>query len=150
MDDRFSVRVAVRSYEIDANGHVNHAVYHRYGEHARTEHLTAAGCSMARFLEHGVGIVLLETHVRFLRELRHGDVVDIDSRLTFGAGKTFEMAHTVRRVAADGGVAGEPDVVAAEISCRMGLLDSATRRLVPEPRARLVELATLPDLLLQK
>jgi YbgC/YbaW family acyl-CoA thioester hydrolase len=149
MDDRFSVRVAVRSDEIDVNGHLNHAIYHRYGEHARIEHLTAAGCSIARIRERGVGIVLLETHVRFLRELRRGDVVDVDSRLTFGAGKTFEVAHTLRRVSADGGAAGEPDVVAAEITCRMGLLDSTTRRLLPEPRARLVELATVPELLLQ-
>ncbi|WP_433279258.1 acyl-CoA thioesterase [Pseudonocardia xinjiangensis] len=136
MPDRFSVRIAVRSYEIDVNGHVNHAVYHRYGEHARTEHLTAAGCSLGRLTEHGMGIVLLETHVRFLRELSHGDLVDVDSRLTFGAGRTFEMAHTLRR---------GPDTVAAEITCRMGLLDSVTRRLLPEPQKRLTELATAPE-----
>jgi acyl-CoA thioester hydrolase len=138
MADHFSVRVGVRSYEVDLNGHVNHANYHRYGEHARTEHLSAAGCSMARLAEDGLGIVMLETHVRFLRELRHGDQVDVDSRFAFGHGKTFEMDHTLRRT--DG-------VVAAEISCRMGLLDAATRRLVPGPRERLVQLATDPELL---
>jgi acyl-CoA thioester hydrolase len=147
MHDRFSVRVSVRSYEIDANGHVNHAVYHQYGEHARTEHLTAAGCSMARLDEHGFGIVLLETHVRFLRELRHGDLVDVDSRVTFGTGKTFEMAHTIRRAGAESAAAAPDgtDVVAAEITCRMGMLDVAARRLVAEPWARLAELATAPE-----
>jgi acyl-CoA thioester hydrolase len=148
MPDRFSVRVNVRSYEIDANGHVNHAVYHQYGEHARTEHLTAAGCSMSRLQEHGLGIVLLETHVRFLRELRHGDLVDVDSRMTFGTGKTFEMAHTIRRCVTDGasGTDGvSPETVAAEITCRMGVLDSAIRRLVSEPWARLAEIATVPE-----
>ncbi|MFC4946066.1 acyl-CoA thioesterase [Pseudonocardia sp. GCM10023141] len=138
MDGQFAVRIVVRSYEVDANQHVNHAIYHRYGEHARTEHLAAAGCSMARLVERGMGIVLLETHVRFLRELRHGDDVEIDSRIAFGAGKTFEMAHTLRR--ADG-------VVAAEISCRMGLLDAAARRLLAEPRERLSEIATDPGLI---
>jgi acyl-CoA thioester hydrolase len=136
----FSVRVRVRSYEVDANGHVNHAVYHQYGENARTEHLGAAGCSMARLIESGLGIVLLETHVRFLRELRHGDEVETDSRLAFGAGKTFEMAHTIRRVAPD-------EAVAAEITCRMGVLDQATRRLVADPGGQLAELATQPALL---
>lgn len=138
MTGHFSVRVGVRSYEVDVNGHVNHVNYHRYGEHARSEHLSAAGCSMARMIEHGTGIVLLETTVRFLRELRYGDEVDVDSRLSFGAGKTFEIAHTLRRT--DG-------TVAAEISCRMGLLDNAARRLLPEPRARLRELATAPEVL---
>lgn len=123
---------------MDANGHLNHAYYHRYGEHARTEHLSAAGCSMARLTEHGMGVVLLETTARFLRELRHGDQVDIDSRLTFGAGKTFQTAHTLRR---------DDGVVAAEITCRLGLLDPAARRLLPEPRRHLAELATSPELL---
>lgn len=138
MDGQFSVRVVVRSYEVDANRHVNHAIYHRYGEHARTEHLAAAGCSMDRLAEAGMGIVLLETHARFLRELRHGDAVEIDSRLDFGEGKSFGIAHTLRR--GDG-------VVAAEISCRMGLLDATARRLLAQPRERLRELATDPGLL---
>jgi acyl-CoA thioester hydrolase len=139
MGDHFAVRVGVRSYEIDVNGHVNHANYHRYAEHARTEHLTAAGCSMFRLVEHGMGIVLLETTCRFRRELRYGDEVEVDSRLSFGAGRTFGMAHTLRRVSD-----GEP---AAEITCTMGLLDAATRRLVPDPRSRLLDLATTPALL---
>jgi acyl-CoA thioester hydrolase len=134
----YSVRVAVRSYELDLNGHVNHAVYHQFGEHARSEHLAAAGCSMGRMLEHGLGIVLLETRVRFLRELRHGDEVDVDSRVAFGAKRTFTMDHTLLR--SDG-------VVAAEIACVMGLIDQSTRRLAPDPAARLRAMATTPDVL---
>jgi acyl-CoA thioester hydrolase len=146
MGGHFSVRIAVRSYEVDVNGHVNHANYHSYGEHARTEHLGAAGATMTRLMERGTGIVLLETHCRFLRELRYGDEVEIESRIAFGTGKSFEIAHTLRRV---GGVDGSADeaYVAAEITCRMGLLDAAARRLLPEPRARLLELATAPELL---
>lgn len=134
----FSVRVVVRSYELDMNGHVNHAVYHRYGEHARSELLAAAGCSFGRMVEHGVGIVLLETRVRFLREMRFADEIDIDCRLTFGERRAFTMDHTLRR--ADG-------VVAAEIECVMGLLDQGTRKLVADPRGRLRDLATDPAVL---
>jgi acyl-CoA thioester hydrolase len=146
MEGRFAVRIGVRSYEVDVNGHVNHANYHRYGEHARTEHLTAAGCSMTGLVERGMGIVLLETHCRFLSELRYRDEVEVDSRIVFGEGKTFEFAHTLRRCSRDGAAADEP-VVAAEITCRMGLLDAAARRLVAQPRERLLELATQPALL---
>jgi acyl-CoA thioester hydrolase len=68
--------------------------------------------------------------------------------VTFGTGKTFEMAHTIRRCGAEGtpdtdGAA--PETVAAEITCRMGVLDSATRRLVAEPWVRLAEIATAPE-----
>jgi acyl-CoA thioester hydrolase len=130
LPETHTVRITVRSYEVDANGHLNHANYHRYGEHARTEHLAAAGLTIARMLDGGIGIVLLETHVRFLRELVHGDEVEVDSRLTFGAGRTFEMAHTITR-------RGPEPVVAAEITCRMGVLDQQTRRLVHGPAQRL-------------
>lgn len=37
--------------------------------------------------------------------------------------------------------------MAAEITCRMGLLDAAARRLLPEPQRRLLELASAPALL---
>lgn len=133
MGARFSVRVAVRSYELDANAHVNHAVYHRYAEHARAEHFAAAGCSFARLARDGLGYVLLETHARFLRELRDGDEVEIDSRVEFGEGKTFAMDHTMTR--ADG-------VVACEIGCRMGIIDAAARRLVADPAGTLRAIAT--------
>jgi acyl-CoA thioester hydrolase len=134
----FSVRLQVRSYELDVNGHVNHAVHHSYGEHARTELLTAAGCSVPALAGRGIGVVLLETRVRFLRELRHRDELDVDARAAFGEGRTFALDHTLTRT--DG-------AVAPEISCTMGLLDSAARRLLHEPAARLRELATDPALL---
>lgn len=138
MGETFTVGVTVRSYEIDVNGHVNHAVYHQYGEHARTQHMAAAGCTVDRMLERRMGAVLLETHVRFLRELRHGDEVVVESRLTFGEGKTFAFDQTIRR--ADG-------VVAAEIECRLGLIDADARRLLADPHARMLEVATNPALL---
>jgi acyl-CoA thioester hydrolase len=138
MGERFSVGIVVRSYEVDSNGHVNHANYHRYGEHARSAHLAAAGCGLQRLVDAGLGLVMLQTSVKFLRELREGDHVEIDSRLEFGEGKSFGMAHTIVR--GDG-------AVAAEITCRMGLIDSAARRLVADPRERLRELATDPAVL---
>jgi acyl-CoA thioester hydrolase len=134
----FSVRVTVRGYELDINGHVNHVAYYRYGEHARTEHLAAAGCTFAVLTAQGLGPVLLETHVRFLRELRYGDDVDVESEFVFDHPKTFSARAVLRR--ADG-------VVSAEIDSRMGVIDHATRRLVADPRGRLGEIATEPEVL---
>jgi acyl-CoA thioester hydrolase len=138
MGARFVVQVRVRSYELDWNDHVNHTVYHRYGEHARSEHFLAAGCRFTELARHGLGIVLLETNVRFLRELRLGDEVEIDSRPEFGTGRTFTMDHTMTR--ADG-------VVACEMTCRIGLIDATARRLVADPADRLREVATDPSVL---
>ena len=122
-----SVTIVVRGYETDANGHVNHAVYHQYGEHARTETLRAAGVEVAPLAAAGLGPVILETTVRFLAELRLGDEVAVVTTVRFGAGKSFRMDAEIRR----------DDTVAATLTGVMGILDHTTRRLVPDPRARL-------------
>ncbi|GAA4912005.1 acyl-CoA thioester hydrolase [Actinomycetospora succinea] len=128
----FSTTVTVRGYECDANGHVNHAVYHQYGEHGRTETLRDLGIEIADLTNAGLGPVILETTVRFLAELRAGDEVDVLLDLRFGQGKTFRMDIELRR----------GDVVAATITGTMGLLDHTTRRLVADPRGRLQALAS--------
>jgi YbgC/YbaW family acyl-CoA thioester hydrolase len=119
--------VVVRGYETDANGHVNHAVYHQYGEHGRTESLREAGVGMAALTEAGLGPVLLETTVRFLAELRVGDAVEVATTVRFGTGKTFRMDSEIRRGAQ----------VCAALTGVMGILDHATRRLVADPHGRL-------------
>jgi acyl-CoA thioester hydrolase len=121
------VTVVVRGYETDANGHLNHAVYHQYGEHARTETLRAAGVEVAPLAAAGLGPVILETRVRFLAELRLGDEVAVVTTVRFGAGKSFRMDAEIRR----------GDTVAATLTGVMGILDHASRRLVRDPRERL-------------
>ncbi|MEU0536699.1 acyl-CoA thioesterase [Amycolatopsis tolypomycina] len=125
MTDRepFRTRIKVRHYELDTLGHLNHAVYHSYGEVARLELLEAAGAL------HGMGkvaSVLLETNVVFRRELRAGDVVDVTCDVKFGSGKTFKMDSNIIKL--DG-------TLAAEITCTLGLMDLEIRKLVADPRA---------------
>lgn len=138
MDSPFSVTLTVRGYEIDQLGHVNHAVYHQYGEHARLELLRAAGCDLHDLVAGGVGIVLLESTVRFRAELRLGDEIEVTCVPRFGGGKTFHLDNTLTK--ADG-------TVSAEIDCTLGVLDLGQRRLVADPRAQLGALATEPAVL---
>ena len=126
MTDRepFRTRIKVRHYELDTLGHLNHAVYHSYGEVARLELLEAAGALKGL---PGVAAVLLETHVVFRRELRAADVVDVTCDVRFGTGKTFKMNSDVIKL--DG-------TLAAEITCTLGLMDLERRKLVEDPRGR--------------
>lgn len=73
MTDPFNVRVAVRGYELDMNGHLNHAVYLQYAEHARWELVRAAGISLETLRAVGIAPIMLETTLRFHHELRDGD-----------------------------------------------------------------------------
>ena len=137
MSEPFSVRVTVRGYETDVQGHLNQAVYLNYAEHARWSLLQAAGVSQARLIGQGVGPVALETTIRYRRELLAGDEVDVTCAFEWGGGKTFRMVQSVRK--ADG-------TVAAEITAVGGILDLTARKLVDDPSAVFKELATDPAL----
>ncbi|WIY03251.1 acyl-CoA thioesterase [Amycolatopsis mongoliensis] len=122
----FRTRIKVRHYELDTLGHLNHAVYHSYGEVSRLELLEAAG-GLENFVKAKLASVLLETHVVFRRELRAGDEVDVTCDVKFGSGKTFSMDSNIFK--ADG-------TLAAEITCTLGLMDLERRKLVADPRGK--------------
>ncbi|MGD6742389.1 acyl-CoA thioesterase [Streptomyces sp. BH106] len=138
MAEQFSVPVEVRGYEIDVNGHLNQAVYLQYAEHARWSFLQRAGLDDRALLGRGVGPVVLETNIRYLRELRAGEVVDVSCAFEFGDGKVFRVHQSIRK--ADG-------TVAAEVSAVSGVMDLSERKLVKNPGEIFKELASAPAVL---
>jgi acyl-CoA thioester hydrolase len=138
MTEAFSVRIKVRGYELDTQGHLNWAEYLHYAEHARWEFLAAAGITQERLLATGIGPVVLDVAVRFRRELRGGDEVDVTCAFEFEGGKTFRIIQDFKR----------PDGrVAASLTSTSGLLDLRERRLVDEPGKHFRSLATDPTAL---
>jgi acyl-CoA thioester hydrolase len=129
----FSVRVTVRGYETDTQGHLNQAVYLNYAEHARWSLLQAAGISQARLVGRRVGPVALETTIRYRRELLAGDEVDVTCEFEWSGGKSFRIRQEVRKT--DG-------TLAAEVTAVAGLLDLDERKLIGDPREVFRELAT--------
>ncbi|MET9250134.1 acyl-CoA thioesterase [Nonomuraea sp. NPDC051941] len=134
----FSVRLEVRIYEIDPQLHLNGGFYIQYADHARFACVRAAGVSVEELLDSGLGPVNLETVIKYHRELRGGDEVDVTCDWEWSGGKTYRVHHLLRRV--DG-------TVAAEVSHVSGLLDLKTRRLVPDPDREWHTRAAKPELL---
>ncbi|MEU5281259.1 acyl-CoA thioesterase [Streptomyces asoensis] len=137
MSEPFSVRITVRGYETDVQGHLNQSVYINYAEHARWSLLQAAGISQAGLAARGVGPVALETTIRYRRELLAGDEVDVTCVFEWGGGKTFRIEQTITKT--DG-------TVSAQLSAVGGLLDLKTRRMVADPQEHFKELAADPGL----
>jgi acyl-CoA thioester hydrolase len=138
VSDEFFVRFRVRGYEVDTQGHLNWAQYLHYAEQSRWECLTAAGITQDALLASGIGPAALDVQVKFRRELRGGDEIDVGCVFEFGGGKTFQVRHDFRR----------PDgLLAAQMTSTNGFLDLAERRLVAEPAERLRALATDPAIL---
>lgn len=134
----FSVPVTVRGYELDVQGHVNQAVYLQYAEHARWECLVAAGVQADKLVAARLGPVVLETTIKYRRELRGGDEVRVTCEFEWGPGKTYRVRQEILR--ADGSLS-------AEVVGVGGLLDLDARRLVADPADRLRALAEKPELL---
>jgi acyl-CoA thioester hydrolase len=138
MADLFQIRIAVRGYELDLQGHVNQAVYLQYGEHARWQCFYAAGLTPDVLIAAGVGPVVLETTIRYLNELRAGDEVDVTCQFLEPTGKTFKVEQDYTRID------GKP---IARVASVCGVLDRELRRLIPDPVERLRSLATDPSYL---
>lgn len=134
----FRVRIAVRGYELDPQGHVNQAVYLQYAEHARWELLRAAGIGPDTLLAAGVGPAALENTIRYRAELRGGDEVDVGCEFQWSTRRTFRVDQEFRR----------PDgTLVAELTGVAGMLDLARRKLVADPAEQLRALASVPEVL---
>ncbi|AQZ63809.1 thioesterase [[Actinomadura] parvosata subsp. kistnae] len=124
MTEPFSVRMEVRVYEVDPQLHLNGGFYIQYADHARFACVQAAGVSVEALLGSGLGPVNLETVIKYHRELRGGDQVDVTCAWEWGGGRTYRVHHRFLRL--DG-------TLAAEVGHVSGLLDLRTRRLVASP-----------------
>jgi acyl-CoA thioester hydrolase len=110
----------------------------QYAEHVRWSLVRAGGVRQSDLLDKGVGPVNLETTMRFFRELRAGDEVDVTCVFLWGEGKSFRVESRI--LLADG-------TVAAEVNSVGGLMDLKERRLVPDPGEYFRALATDPAIL---
>lgn len=89
----FEVRFAVREYEIDSQGVVNHAVYVNYLEHARSFFLRAHGFEYARLVEQGLHLMVSHMSLDFRDALRPGDEIIVQLKATrHGAKLHFQQS----------------------------------------------------------
>lgn len=134
----FSVPVTVRGYELDTQGHLNQAVYLQYSEHARWELLRAAGIQQNDLVAGGIGPIVVEVNVKYLRELRGGDEVDVTCEFIWAEGKVYQLKQQILK---------KDGTVCADIVVVGGILDLQARKLVPNPAERLAAVASDPSVL---
>lgn len=131
---RYSLEILER--HLDTFGHVNNAVYLEILEEARWAWITQNGYGMKEIRELEQGPTILECSLRFMKELRLRERIEIESNIASLSGKTFDVVQYIRK----------PDgEVACEARFKMGLFDLRARKLVaPTPRW-LIGLGLAPD-----
>jgi acyl-CoA thioester hydrolase len=128
MDDSstaFSQPVGLRWADLDPNGHVRHSVYYDWGAMVRIAYLQSRGVGPDWMARNAIGPVLFREEARFLKELRLGDQVVIDVRLSVASaeGRKWQMRHRIFK-------GGE---LAATVEIDGAWLDLRARKIVAPP-----------------
>ena len=87
----------VRGYELDSFGHVNHAVYVSYLEHARWELLASENVTLAKFNEWKRWPVIARIEVDYLKPTFMGDRLAIESRIVETGKTNFTIEQQILR-----------------------------------------------------
>ena len=90
-------RLRVRYAEIDAQGHVNNAVYLSYFEVGRVEWLRAAGLSYRELEEQGYGIVVVEVLAHYRRAAFFDDELTLRTELADLSRASMRFEYEVSR-----------------------------------------------------
>ena len=114
----------IKETQLDLYRHVNNATYFTLLEDARWDFITCNGYGFAKILETGLGPVVLEASIRYLKELRLRDEIIIETATVSYDKKIGKMHQTVMR--------GED--ICCEADFTFGLFDLQERKLVlPTP-----------------
>ena len=95
----FLREVTVRSYELDAFGHVNHAVYLNYLEIARFDALEEGGFPPSALAENGWAIHVVRVEVDYMKPCFQGQVLRIKTRVERFRKTSMIIAQQIYRVA---------------------------------------------------
>jgi thioesterase-3 len=118
-------RLTILEGHLDTYGHVNNAAYMQILEEARWDLITRNGYGLEEVQRRGIGPVVLEVKLRFVRELRNRQRVTIRSWVESYSGKVGGFAQQI---------SDEAGQLCCDALFTVGLFDLKARRLVrPTP-----------------
>lgn len=91
----------VRTYECDALGHVNNAVYQQYLQEAAIDAATAAGYPPEWFRERGLAWVVRQMSLEYLRPAVAGDELNVLTWLSSSSKVRARREYEIRRASDD-------------------------------------------------
>ncbi len=121
----FKYQTLIRENHLDTFGHVNNATYLELLEEARWEFLNTRGFGLTTIQERGVGPVVLECNLKFLKELRLRQLITIESQIM-----SYEKKIGVMRQ----DIFNEQDELSCKAQMTFGFFDLNNRKLIlPTP-----------------
>lgn len=117
----FNYNVVIRESHVDSIGHMNNATYLALFEEARWEWLTQENYGFREIQKSMQGPVILDIHIKFLKEIHLREKILITSEMMDYTGK---IAHLKQQMHKDDGS------LAAEAVFTFGLFDMKIRKII--------------------
>lgn len=92
-DFKFSTPIEVRYSDLDAQGHLNHAKYFSFMEHARFKYILAVGLWSDDRDFNAVGQIVAEATCAYKRPVALNEVVDVAVRVSQMGNKSMNMDY---------------------------------------------------------
>ncbi len=91
----YRYETVVKESMVDAMGHLNHASYLTVFEEARWDICHAQNMTIEKMQERGIGLVVIEAHIQYRREVRAGDRLLIKTRCMDVERKPWRVEQTM-------------------------------------------------------
>tara|TARA_B100001971_G_C18268008_1_gene596085 strand:- start:16909 stop:17322 length:414 start_codon:yes stop_codon:yes gene_type:complete len=121
---QFKYEVTILERHLDSFGHVNNATYLELYEEARWDAITRGGYGLDTIHKLKKGPIVLETTVKFRKEIKNRDKVKIVSKSTGVKGKIMKMHQAILH---------ENGEIASEADFTFGFMDLKERKLINPP-----------------
>ena len=118
----FTYEIQIKEHHLDSFGHVNNAVYLELYEEARWDFITKNGFGLDVIKETQKGPVILEANVKYKREIKNREVIQIQSKAIEVRGKIMSLSQEM--INAEG-------KVASSAIFQIGFMDLKLRALIP-------------------
>jgi acyl-CoA thioester hydrolase len=111
----------IKENHLDTFGHVNNAVYLQLFEEARWDFITKRGYGLDVVLSEQKGPVILEANIKFLKELKLRETIQITFEVVGSRTKIIQIRQLMLKNNGD---------VAAELLVTVGFFDLKERKLI--------------------
>jgi thioesterase III len=88
----------VKESMLDVMGHLNHALYLTIFEEARWDICAAQGMTIEKMQERGIGLVIIEAHIQYRKEVRARDQLVIRTRFTDVERKIWRVEQHMEKI----------------------------------------------------
>ena len=133
----YTKELSIRWSDIDPNFHLRHTSYYDFGAQLRTEMLAQLGITLQAMQEQSFGPVLFREECIFRREIKYGDKVSINIKLTRLRNdfSRFSIQHEFIR---------QDGILCAVLNVDGAWIDTKARKLSPPPQIGIDAINTLP------